>query len=78
MFSRGLGKGAKLMKEYESNNTIREKAKIDSKYTKNTIFAFSNGKIFQVYNPLSAKHCIEDMNKAGAYLIGRFKDGYEV
>lgn len=66
------------MKENEKINDIRHKALLDSKQTKETIFAFSNGKTFIVYNPLSAKHCIEEQNKAGAYLIGRFRNGYEV
>ena len=66
------------MKEYEKINDIRHKALLDSKQTKETIFAFSNGKTFIVYNPLSAKHCIEDQNRAGAYLIGRFRNGIEV
>lgn len=64
--------------EYEKYNTIRRLAMLDSKQTKNIIYAFSNGKTFIVYNPLSAKHCIEEMNKAGHYLIGRYKDGKEV
>lgn len=66
------------MKEYEKINDIRHKALLDSKQSKETIFAFSNGKIFMVYNPLSAKHCTEEQNKAGAYLIGRFRNGIEV
>jgi hypothetical protein len=66
------------MKENEKINDIRHKALLDSKQTKETIFAFSNGKTFMVYNPLSAKHCIEEMNKAGHYLIGRYRDGKEV
>ena len=66
------------MKEYERINDIRHKAMLDSKQSKETIFAFSNGKTFIVYNPLSAKHCIEEQNRAGAYLVGRFRNGYEV
>lgn len=66
------------MKEYERINDIRHKALLDSKQSKETIFAFSNGKIFMVYSPLSAEHCIEEQNRAGAYLIGRFRNGYEV
>lgn len=66
------------MKDYEKYSEIRRKALLDSKQSKETIFAFSNGKTFMVYNPLSAKHCIEEQNKAGAVLIGRFRNGYEV
>ena len=67
-----------IMDNYERINNIRHLAMLDSKQTKETIFAFSNGKTFIVYNPLSAKHCIEEQNRAGAYLIGRFRNGYEV
>ena len=66
------------MKNYERYNEIRHKALLDSKQSKETIFCFSNGKTFMVYNPLSAKHCIEEQNKAGAVLVGRFRNGLEV
>lgn len=48
------------MIDHERINSARHKALLDSKQTKETIFAFSNGKTFIVYNPLSAKHCIEE------------------
>jgi hypothetical protein len=66
------------MIDHERINSARHKALLDSKQTKETIFAFSNGKTFIVYNPLSAKHCIEEQNRAGAYLVGRFRNGSEV
>ena len=66
------------MIDYDKLNEIRHKALLDSKKTKETIFAFSNGNTFLIYNPLCAKHCIEEQDKLGAWLIGRFRDGYEV
>ena len=66
------------MLELEKINEIRHKAILDSKQTRNVIFAFSDGKTFIVYNPLSAKTCIEEQNKAGAVLIGRFREGKEI
>ena len=66
------------MIDYNKFNEIRHKALLESKQSKETIFAFSNGKTFIVYNPLSAKHCIEEQNKAGAVLVGRFRNGLEV
>lgn len=66
------------MVNFKKINTTRHRALLVSERTKHTVFAFSNGTLFIVYNPLSAKHCTEEQNKAGAYLIGRFRNGYEV
>lgn len=57
---------------------ILNKAALDSKQTKETVFAFSNGKTFLIYNPLSAKHCIEEQERTGAVLIGKFRDGLRI
>ena len=77
---RDATKGARCkdMVNIKKINDIRHRALLVSERTKNTVFAFSNGTIFIVYNPLSAKHCTEEQNKAGAYLIGRYRNGYEV
>ena len=62
----------------EAIKAARHKALLDSKQTHKTIFAFSNGKTFIVYNHLSARNCIKEQEKAGAYLVGRYIDGKEV
>lgn len=66
------------IKLYRRWSETREKALAESKHTKDVILAFSNGKTFSAYSPLSAVSCIREQNKAGALLIGRFKEGKEI
>lgn len=66
------------IKLYRRWSETREKALAESKRTKDIILAFSSGKTFLVYSPLSAVSCIREQNEAGALLIGRFKEGKEI